>query len=284
MGYPTYWFDANDDTDNFDFSHPLFITEGQVDQNIPIRFDCQYILHNCSHAKYQDLLQASLAIMMQVYGDAVLLYPTFIKVAPCTYYDIAGKCVYLPWGSDYLPQEIEDLKILVADTSKQAYVPWIGTLGGGTFGNDEELSAFKRACEENGISFVHHNPWSRGLEREACTQKLLSAYMAPAIVGHWQQENGYIPCRIFINICCGQMGMTNSRRVFELFEEKIVYNPDCYQLFYDAQKRQESWTLEEQYELMDLIKEKHTYLNRVQTLLEFLKLIQEQEPYRPNPA
>lgn len=80
------------------------------------------------------------------------------------------------------------------------------------------------------------------------------------------------------------MRMTNSRRVFELFEEKIVYNPDCYQLFYDAQKRQESWTLEEQYELMDLIKEKHTYLNRVQTLLEFLKLIQEQEPYRPNPA
>ncbi len=69
------------------------------------------------------------------------------------------------------------------------------------------------------------------------------------------------------------MGVTNSRHVFELFENKIVYNPDTYQLFYDAKNKAETMTIDEQFELMDLVKTKHTYLNRVETLLNFLNLV-----------
>ena len=43
----------------------------------------------------------------------------------------------------------------------------------------------------------------------------------------------------------------------------------CYQLFYDAKKRLETLKIEEIYELMDLVKEKHTYINRINTLLDF---------------
>ena len=273
MGYSTYWFDNSDDVSDFDFSHSLFLTEGQVDQEIPIRTDCRYILHNCTQKKYQQLLEASLAMFMQVYTDDVLNHTNCIQVSPCTYYDIDGKCVYIPWASDFLPDEIDELKSLIAHVQRENYVHWIGTIGGGRFGNEDQLNEFKRACLENQIPFFHNNPWNKGTSREECTTLFMNAYLAPAIVGRWQQEKGYIPCRIFINICCGQMGVTNSYRVYELFDKKITYNPDCYQLFYDAKNRQKTWTLQDQYELMDFIKEKHTYVNRIKTLLEFLELI-----------
>jgi hypothetical protein len=272
LGYKTYWFDAKDDTRGFDFSHCLFITEGQVDQNIPLRFDCQYVLHNCSHQKYQELFEASLAIVMQVYTDDVLTRPTAVCIAPCIYYDVMNKCVYFPWASDYLPHEIDALKTLVAKRHIENYVPWIGTISSGIFGNENEIRGFKEGCTRERLPFLHKG----GLDRDVCTNTLLQAYMAPTIVGHWQQEKGYIPCRIFINICCGQMGITNSLRTYELFDKKIVYNPDSYQLFRDAQNRRKTWTLQEQYELMDMIKEKHTYINRIQTLLEFLNLSQQE--------
>jgi len=272
LGYQTYWFDDQDDVSNFDFSHSLFITEGQADRNIPLRLDCQYILHNCAKEKYQNLFDASLCVFMQVYTDDVLTRPHLIKIDPCIYYDIEGKCVYIPWASDFLPHEIEEMKNQIPGITKKNYVQWIGTIGGGVHGNEDQLSAFKRACGENNIRFVHNSPWGNGLSRSDCAKLFSTAYLAPAIVGGWQQEKGYIPCRIFISICCGQMGVTNSYRVYELFDKKIVYNPDCYQLFYDAKNRQSSWTLQDQYELMDIVKTKHTYVNRIQTLLNFLKL------------
>ena len=276
MGYPTYWFDDSDDISNFDFSHSLFITEGQVDRNIPIRFDCQYILHNCPDEKYRQLFEASICIEMQKYTDEVLTTPNLKKIAPCIYYDVAGKRVYFPWASDFLPYEIEKMKKLVGKKIKENTIYWIGTIGGKLYGNEDQINEFKRACDENNIEFKHLDPWSKGRSRAECTRMLTSAYLSPAIVGKWQQENGYIPCRIFINICCGQMGVTNSYRVYELFEKKIVYNPDCYQLFYAAKKREAAWTLENQHELMDFIKENHTYINRIKTLLEFMSLTNKQ--------
>jgi hypothetical protein len=272
MGYATYWFDDNDDVHDFDFTHSLFITEGQADGNIPIRFDCQYVIHNCENQKYKPLFDASICVTLQVFTEDVLTRPGCRKIAPCIYYDVAGKCVYIPWASDFLPEEIEMMKERVGKTTKKNYVHWIGTIGGGIFGNEDQLNDFKRACNENGIRFKHNSPWGHGIDRDEYVKLITPAYLAPAIVGKWQQEKGYIPCRIFISICCGQMGVTNSNWVYELFDKKITYNPDCYQLFYDAKERQETWTVEDQLALMDLVKEKHTYINRIQTLLEFLQL------------
>jgi hypothetical protein len=275
LDYPTYWFDDNDDVSHFDFTHSLFITEGQVDQNIPLRFDCQYVLHHCDPVKYQPLVDSSLCVFMYKYTDEVKTIPNLMQIEPFIYYDIPGKSVYFPWASDYLPHEIDQLKEqVIKKKEKQSCIYWIGTIGDSNtpFGNSDEIYAFVKASAERNIEFVHFDPWSKGLDRQVCTTLLKSGYFSPAIVGKWQAEHGYIPCRIFISICCGQMGITNSYTTYELFNKKIVYNPDCYQLFYDAIERQKTWTPEDQIELMDFIKEKHTYLNRIHTLLDFMSL------------
>ncbi len=269
LGCPTYWFDNKDDVSDFDFSNTLFLTEGQVDQKIPLREDAIYIIHNCSRDKYEGLRR----VFLQVYTDDVLKRPFLMKVEPCIYFDLAGKGIYMPWASHLLPHEIEQNKQKLGQVRKQSVVYWVGTIGEGVFGNCTEIDPFRAACKKNKISFIAAQSSGTGIEEDKHQELISCSYLAPAIVGEWQKRVGYIPCRIFKNISYGQLGITNSYQAYELFEQKIVYNSDSYQLFYDAQARLNTVTLEEIYELMDFVKTKHTYINRIQTILHFLNLI-----------
>ncbi len=274
LGYPTFWFDDEDELSEFDFKDTLFITEGQVDKKIPLRSDCQYILHNCTDQKYR-CLQKKNIIALQVFTDSIFSVPNLVKLDTFIYYDLAGRCIYMPWASDLLPHEIDAIKESLPTRVIRDVSYWVGTVGDGTFGNIHQITPFKRACAENGISFiVKHN-----LSLPEHIDAIGSSCIAATIVGKWQQEQGYIPCRIFKNISYGKMGVTNSPHIYELFEKKIVYNPDTYQLFYDAKKKMQTLTFEELFELMDLVKTKHTYLNRVTMLVDFLNLVHNHYTY-----
>ncbi|MBS0628572.1 MAG: hypothetical protein JSS09_10255, partial [Verrucomicrobia bacterium] len=234
-----------------------------------LREDCRYILHNCYSEKYQPYFASNRAFSLQVYTDDVLTRPGCEKIAPCIYYDLKGRCVYMPWATDLLPKDIEEVKKKISSIQKENRICWVGTIGDGIFGNIGQLSPFKNAAQEYGIGFIS----KIFLNKKEHMELVASSYMAPAIVGKWQQEKGYIPCRIFKNISYGQMGITNSFRVYELFEKKIVYNSDSEQLFSDALKRIKSMDIKELYELMDFVKENHTYINRIEVLLNFINLI-----------
>lgn len=273
LGYETYWLDNSDDVSEFDFSNTLFLTEGQVDNNIPLRNDCLYMLHNPSNPeKYINNIPAKNRIYFQVYTDDVLNKPNCVMIDKFVYYNLPSQCLYMPWATDLLPDEIETIKQQVCKSPTQNYVCWVGTIGVGLFGNKEQIDPFIQASEENGFEFIH----TYRVSVEDNIKLISESYMAPTIVGKWQQEKGYIPCRIFKNISYGKMGVTNSRNVYEIFDRKIVYNPDSYQLFYDAQERMKDLTVDEIYELMDIVKTKHTYINRIQTLLFLMDLVQSQ--------
>lgn len=269
LGCRTYWLDNKDDVRNIDFSNALFLTEGQVDQNIPLRDDGIYILHNCTSSKYEGLKKLNL----QVYTDDALLNSNAVQIAPFIYFDLPGQCLYMPWATNLLPDQIDQVKLELPHIKKVNEVYWIGTINDGYYGNQHQLKPFMRACKQNKIPFTCPNPLGAGISEEKHQKLIKSAYLAPAIVGDWQQRVGYIPCRVFKNVSYGQMGVTNSRHVYELFEGKIVYNPNTYQLFYDAKERLKTTTLNDIYELMDFVKAKHTYISRIYTLFECLKSI-----------
>lgn len=269
LGYETFWLDENSDVSDFDFSNTLFLTEGQVDTAIPLRDDCLYILHNCSPLKYSSIKPQN-QIKIQVYTDDILSVSDAVKIAPCIYQVLSDRCLYMPWATDLLPHEIDEVKKSMQETPVEKRVHWIGTIGGGEFGNINQLNPFKMACEENGIEFIQKS----NVELDINKQLIQSSYMAPTLVGEWQMKKGYIPCRIFKNISYGKMGITNSQRVYELFEGKVVFNADSYQLFYDAREAMKAMTQQQLYDLMDFVKTKHTYINRIDTILDFFKLVQ----------
>ncbi len=273
LGYETYWLDHRDNLGGIDFSNTLFITEGQVDQGIPVRDDCHYIIHNCKPDKYQHLLDNGRAIILQVYTHDCLDRKE-PSISPCFHYDLNQPIIYMPWATDLLPHEIDDIKKKISTRKpKQNSATFVGTISRGTFGNQAEVDNFKKACQEHGIEFQHGGVNRRSMEDNIALMQ--SALLAPALQGPWQCRQGYIPCRIFKNISYGALGVTNSKTVYELLDKKIVYNENPYQLCKDALKRLERWSLENQYELMDLVRDKHTYLNRIESLFSFFEMVDE---------
>jgi hypothetical protein len=263
-----YWFDKSDDVNNFDFSNSIFITEGQVDQNIPLREDCFYILHNCYAAKYKDLFEKNRCIKLQAYADT-RLNKNCIKVRDCIYFDVPNKYLCMLWATDLLPEEIEKNKPQIVFNENSNVVHWIGTIDANFYGNMEEIMPFQLACADNNILFKKMS--FKSVEENI--RLIKESYMAPAIVGKWQQEVGYVPCRIFKNISYGQFGITNSPRIYELFREKIIFNTNTNDLFYDAKNKLPIIELGQLHELMDFVKNNHTYLNRIETIFDFISII-----------
>ena len=270
LGFPVYWLDNEDDISDLDLSNALFITVGFADQKIPLREDGWYILHNVTpHIKmYEHLFRKGHCLIMQVYTHACREH-AITWLDDYVGYDFCGATLYMPWATDLLPYEIDSIKQQVPSIKKDFVVSFVGSKWGGSQGNYSELERFERACRDYGIPFSI----STKVELDEHIAQVQKAYLAPAIQGHWQCENGYIPCRIFKNVSYGQFPVTNSETVYELFHKKIIYNPDCYKLLFDAMERLPHVTIAQQYELMDFVRDKHTYLNRINDLLKTLKLM-----------
>lgn len=272
LGYKTYWFDNKDNLD-IDLSNSLFFTEGQVDEKIPLREDCFYVLHNCDLKKYKKIFDIGNALKLQVYTNDCI-GRKLQKMHDYIFYNLDEKIIYMPWATDLLPHEIDKNKRDILSIKKENVIYWIGTIGKYIFGNEDQLNPFFKACKENNIEIKQFLTSKTTKENEELIKK---SYMAPAIQGKWQCDVGYIPCRIFKNISYGQMGITNSETVYNLFNKKIIYNPDTYQLFYDAQNQIKNLQLEQLIDLMNFVRNNHTYINRINYIFKMINLIKQSE-------
>jgi hypothetical protein len=262
MGYETYWLDNSDDISNINFDDCFFFTEGQVDSGIPINKKSKYILHNCDLNKYQNVNY----IQWQVYtnGKEKSLGVSGEKIDTCIYYDQKGKILYQPWATDLLKQEIKNS--YEAQTNKN--IIWVGSIWGSYHGNDTELKPFVDSAQSKGYRFDIYSPGKCTFEENYNLIK--NSELAPAIVGRWQKVNGYIPCRIFKNISYGKLGVTNSKEVYDLLDENVIYHEDpskLIELYENTSKEKQIKCFSDS---LNLVKTKHTYSNRLQTILSFL--------------
>ena len=92
------------------------------------------------------------------------------------------------------------------------------------------------------------------------------SYLAPDFRHKAMLDWGYIPCRVMKNISYGQLGMTNSKAVYDFFEGMVIYNDDSKQLFYDGIKKMNDYEFIK--DQMVLVKENHTYINRALDLIK----------------
>ena len=244
----------------------LFITEGQCDKYIPIDATCYYILHNCKN-KY-DKIPNNQIIKLQVYTNPILIkMKKFVKYDDFMYYNLdKDRCrCYMPWATDILPDEI-DKNISNIDNIfnfKKDNAYFIGSIWSGEFGNIHQINKYKIECQKNNIPFSNYTK----ISMEKNIKLIQQAKYSPTIVGEWQQKRGYIPCRAFKNISYGGYCITNSKEVYEIFEKKICYDPDCSKLFYKGKEYVNQMSKEKMIDLMNIVKNKHTYINRIQFLL-----------------
>jgi hypothetical protein len=171
------------------------------------------------------------------------------------------------WATNLLPKEIKALKPDRVFRSNSQVINWVGSF-------HSNVEPFVRACEKNRIAFRVLGGFQTEsvVSIEENVRLIRESYLAPALAAPHQLRAGYIPCRVFKNISYGQFGVTNSDVANNLFGNTLVYSHDSGKLFDMARQRLSTVSTAELHNLMDMVAEKHTYLNRIQTILQAVRL------------
>jgi hypothetical protein len=299
LGYDTYWFHDEAYPSDFDYSNSLFITEGYVDKNIPLDATSIYFVHVCiSPEKYIGKVKRLIDMRYLVDNikdcnyNYVLDKSRCKKISDCTYHEkldnnsgVSSKhdnpdvmdyeCIYTCWATDLLPEEILDSRIF---TPREREIYWFGSANPR---NNQQVREFAEECEKNGIAFISNDPWVSPKDFQTVMDMTAKSYMSPDIrtagdpnkialgeTGTCHKKIGYIACRLLKAISYGQLGITNSKHMYDLLEGKVIYNDDERQLFYDARSHIENYDLIK--EQMEIVRKNHTWLNRIDDLLNSL--------------
>jgi hypothetical protein len=96
-----------------------------------------------------------------------------------------------------------------------------------------------------------------------------------AIGDRYHGKVGYLQCRLYKTISYGVMPVTNNPYAQSAFKDRLIFNEDTYRLFHDAKEQLPKVKLETLHDLMDEVARNHTYLTKVDGLLNAVRLTQE---------
>lgn len=264
MGFETFWFD-DDILNDFDFSNCIFLTEGQVDKNIPIRSDCTYILHHCNPHKYQGTKLLNLGNYLKLCEEGISPnHPnnSVEKIKDLCFFDKVSNTLYQTWATDLLPHEIDIKDACVFDNNKST-INFIGYVWGE---NEKQIKEFESVCNREGKRFNTHF----GVTHEENRRLTRESYISPDFRGEWHVKCGYVPCRIFKSISYGVPVGTNSYHVHSLFPGFVAYGSNGEELYRACVDMYSKLSIHKIREAMTFVGENHTYLNRIENILSIL--------------
>jgi len=270
LGYKCLWIDNINDN-NYSkeiFKNSLFITEGQVDSNIPINKNSFYVLHNCNGDKY-NIIPKENKINLQVFTlDCIEKHNA--KKLPYEYGYYLDDCIIITWATDLLPHEINE-NIYNLDNIQNKTDNFINFIGMPTPPWDK----VKEYCKINNIKYTNFGGFNMKTKvtAEENMKLVQKSIIAPSIQEEWQVKNSYIPCRIFKNISYGKMGLTNNPYVYELFNKKIIFDYEVVNLCDKGINFFFNHRSDIIIELMNIVKNKHTYINRINAIFWLINKI-----------
>ena len=286
MGKEVEWLDAGSNV-NVDRANTFFISNHDVVGQLPLREDCFYLSHG--FVDHPDVLerfrpykwlswnvQRDFLYAKETSGPEVIWLDEDIPFVP------SQRHLFFRWAADLSPSEIEANKVGAVPLKPDVKV--IYYVGSFWHVNAAEVAAFGQACKDNDVEFIHLGAGQTGAEYsylghsnvvspEENVRLIRASRWAVSITGGHHLLEGYINCRIFKNIAYGQFGVTNSKRVNDLFENKLVFDPDPYSLFKTAEDRLKNTSVKELHDLMDFVAEKHTYKNRLEAIFKAVEMV-----------
>jgi len=269
MGYDTYWFDDRENVSGFDFENCVFLTIGTQENNIPLNDSSYYILHHIKDmTKYivSGVKYINLGNYLSSCDDGISSnHPenSVIKIGgECCFWDEKTRTIYQPWATDLTSDEI-NLDNALKYNPNNGFINFIGTTGENrqqitqfqnTLPNNKTLKIISGQSDENNYLFVRDSLISFDIRND------------------WHVECGYLPCRIFKNISYGRLTGTNSLNVKNVFGEHVIYEPDLGLLYNKLMESEENVSLDTIKSAMDFVKNNHTYINRINNLIECFEI------------
>lgn len=276
LGYSVIWLpDQSKSAESSLLDNSVVLCEEYQTKHLPIKESSTYIVHTCiKPEKYLGKCQRLIDLRYnEDYQDHATNYKYYLdryrcdKVGPLAYYQKATDYdrLYLSWATDLLPQEFN---FADARHPREPISYFIGTRHSDRYQNATAMNEWQACCIQKGIEFRHIDPWINPVSDEMNRKIIKQCYLAPDLRGPSNIKTGYIPCRIFKNISYGQIGLTNSRAIYSALEDMVIYHPEIPKLFALGEEYKDDY--KRIIDLMKLVQEKHTYINRAQAILDIL--------------
>ena len=259
LGYDVNWVPNSSDV-NLDFSDVVFFVEDSQKSKMPLRKDCKYITHHIdtkylvdSGVPYENILKL---------GNCIQETEKFEKIEDLCHWDNSTRTLYQTWGTDLLPHEINVDNQVKFDWNKP-HINYVGMMyEQGQYWIEYFAYYAKKHNKEVKL-------FTQSVSDEENRELIRDSFICPDFRSDWHLECGYIPCRIQKNISYGQVQGTNSPFIKKAFGDYVVFGgtPETlYNNLIDAASNNKI----NMKEAMLFIKDKHTYINRINNILKFL--------------
>jgi hypothetical protein len=219
MGMTAHWVDDKKSNREVINRGDFVFAVNVASTHLPVVQGAKYILHNIS----PDTIGIDRNfINLQVHVKESKGINTGL---PYIHWDANARTLYQPWGVPSVPSEW-----LKNKTTNTNYEYWVGSIWNNELnqGNSEFMKGYIKTLKNMNIKFVKKGATSivqpRGISESKASQLVNRSVIGAAVVGNWQRENQYIPCRLFKNIAAGAIPSSNSD-FSELFSAGVgVFN------------------------------------------------------------
>lgn len=180
----------------------------------------KYVLHNIPSTNFRNQQNV---VKLQVYTKSAkgenLGHP-LIK------WDSDDRTLYQPWGLS-----IDESNWLRIPKKSSSIEYWVGAVWNNdkNQGNEDEIKKYSKSLSSHGFKFRKlggtRSVRISGVSDLLMTEKIAKSPIGSAIVGNWQAENKYVPCRIFKNVASGKIPSSNLD-LSELFANVAIKSSD----------------------------------------------------------
>jgi hypothetical protein len=263
LGEAVSWVDDKEKNSGIVTSKSIVLSVGISNRYLPINNHAKYILHNVEDQRFY---QSSNHLSLQVWHSEAKGEPVDDSIA---LFSPKDNVLYQPWG---IAEEQKLWKIPASSRKKLEY--WVGSVWNNSLnqGNLQAIEAYKSILKSRGVSFRRvggTRSWSRHGVRPKRALDLInqSAYGA-AIVGNWQMNHGYVPCRLFKNVASGNIPLSNAN-YNHVFPGLGIFDSNLEELLEEVDQLARVEYLKRVAEAQ-VILAKYTYVRNLQRLIRFL--------------
>ena len=210
------WFHDSKFSQNKLQKDDLIITVNIASKFLPIRNDVKYVFHNFEKIDLDEKKYISLQVITK--STIIEANSLAVKFNGNSWYFKKKNLLVQAWGTPILKENFLE----PFDNRRNKYEFFIGSIWNNSLnqGNIEEIKIYKKVIDNLGKKFVHGKYIPDWLMRQC----VLSSPLSMSIIGKWQEENGYLPCRLFKGISLGKVGLINSRFANGILELNDQYD------------------------------------------------------------
>ena len=267
LNFPTVWIDDSRENINKVGPGDLIFAANRSMQYLPIINGVKYCLHN-PERRFIEILDNSDFVLLQVlikerYANTEQKKSKVNSILEgAVNYDAAGNVLHQSWGAPLLAREFFPPKKLLYKKSEYFVgTIWENELGQG---NSKIIPIYREELKKRGVNFLH----VQGAPEVLNPLFVRHSAVGAAIVGNWQREMGYTPCRLFKAVSFGRLGLINSTNTFEAYPWAIS-NEDIPELMNQAFSLSENEAIELIHYQQSYVA-KETYENKIKNILKVL--------------